>query len=186
MICTSHGVIWRDNPLQIVEQYVKWANDYQENQITILYDTMWNGTRKMAETIVAGIKTADPQLVVKTYNTSHRDKNDLITEFFKSKAILVGAPTVNRGTLSSLAGIMEEIKGLAFHNKKAAALGTYGWSGESVKVITKLLKESGFDIVNDGIKAMWNPDDAAVKASNEFERNFAEVVQNKASSKGDI
>jgi anaerobic nitric oxide reductase flavorubredoxin len=45
IIATSHGVIWRDNPTQIVEKYLSWAKNYQENQITILYDTMWNGTR---------------------------------------------------------------------------------------------------------------------------------------------
>lgn len=51
MICPSHGVIWRKNPEEIVRQYLKWADDYQENQITILYDTMWNSTRQMAEAI---------------------------------------------------------------------------------------------------------------------------------------
>ena len=51
MICPSHGVIWRDNPLQIVEKYTAWADDYRENQITIIYDTMWNGTRRLAEAI---------------------------------------------------------------------------------------------------------------------------------------
>ena len=55
MICPSHGVIWRDDPLQIVNQYVKWADNYRENQVTILYDTMWDSTRKMAEAIAQGI-----------------------------------------------------------------------------------------------------------------------------------
>ncbi len=44
MICPSHGIIWRDKPMQIVDKYLKWAGDYQEEQILILYDTMWNGT----------------------------------------------------------------------------------------------------------------------------------------------
>ncbi len=51
IIATSHGVIWRDNPTQIMEKYLQWANNYQENQITILYDTMCEGTRVMAENI---------------------------------------------------------------------------------------------------------------------------------------
>ena len=38
MICPSHGAIWRDNPMQIVQQYAKWADDYQENQVTLVYD----------------------------------------------------------------------------------------------------------------------------------------------------
>ena len=49
MICPSHGVIWKDNPTQIVEQYLKWADGYQENQITLVFDSMWDSTRKMAE-----------------------------------------------------------------------------------------------------------------------------------------
>ena len=40
IIATSHGVIWRDNPMQIIEKYAEWADAYQEDQITIVYDTM--------------------------------------------------------------------------------------------------------------------------------------------------
>lgn len=158
-ICPSHGVIWRDNPLQIVHQYATWSNNYQENQITILYDTMWDSTKKMAQAIARGIKESDSSITVKLYNTSQRDKNDIITEVFKSRALLLGSPTVNRGILSSVAGIMEEIKGLAFTNKKAAAFGSYGWSGESVKIISSRLQESGFEVVNEGLKGLWNPGD---------------------------
>jgi len=32
MICPSHGIMWRNGPLQIVNKYVEWANSYQENQ----------------------------------------------------------------------------------------------------------------------------------------------------------
>ncbi len=33
MIATSHGVVWRDNPTQIVELYLKWAADYQKTEL---------------------------------------------------------------------------------------------------------------------------------------------------------
>ncbi len=163
LICTSHGVIWRDNPTQIIEKYLEWANAYQENQITILYDTMWNGTRIMAESIAKGIKNKDSKVNVKLFNISKSDKNDMITEIFKSKTILVGSPTINRGILTSIPGLMEEIKGLKFIGKKAAAFGCYGWSGESVKLLTEDLKEAGFEIINDVLKALWNPDENAIK-----------------------
>lgn len=56
MIATSHGVVWRDNPTQIVELYLKWAADYQEDRITIVYDTMSNNTRMMADAIAQGLR----------------------------------------------------------------------------------------------------------------------------------
>ncbi|MDD4775200.1 MAG: anaerobic nitric oxide reductase flavorubredoxin [Syntrophomonas sp.] len=158
LICPSHGVIWRDNPLQIVQQYSRWADSYQENQVTILYDSMWDSTKKMAQAIARGITAADQDIIVKIYNVGQRDKNDIITEVFRSRAILVGSSTINRGILSAVAGILEEIKGLSFSGKKAAAFGSYGWSGESVKIITQELRDGGFDIINEGLRCLWTPD----------------------------
>ncbi|SDB12669.1 Flavorubredoxin [Desulfonatronum thiosulfatophilum] len=173
MICPSHGVIWRKDPLQIVHQYLKWANAYAENQVTIIYDTMWDGTRRMAEAIAKGIAEANGDIDVKLYNVGKSDKNDVITEVFKSKAILVGSPTINQGILSATAAVLEEIRGLQFKNKKAAAFGCFGWSGESVKIISDRLREGGFHLVSDGIREKWNPNNEAVENCIRFGREFA-------------
>jgi len=163
IIATSHGVIWRNNPTQIVEKYISWAKNYQENQITILYDTMWDGTKIMAENIALGIKKSDSKVDIKLFNIAKMDKNDIITEIFKSKIILVGSPTIGKGITSATAGILEEIEGLRFKNKKAAAFGCYGWSGESVDKLNDLLTKSGFELINQGIKCMWNPDNESIE-----------------------
>jgi len=168
MILPSHGVLWRDNPLQIVNQYMEWAKNYQENQITIIYDTMWKNTKIMAEAIIKGIKNVDDTINVKLYHASLTDKNDIITEVFKSKTVLVGSSTINNTILSSISGVLEMMKGLKFKDKKAAAFGSYGWSGESPAVITKELKASGFDVIADGVKVLWTPDEEGVQKCIEF------------------
>ena len=173
MICPSHGLIWRKDPTQIVTKYLEWANNYQENQITIIYDTMWNDTRKMAEAIARGIQNKDKEVTIKILNTAKNDKTDVLTEVFKSKMILVGSPTVNNGYLHSIAGILEMIKGMKLKNKKAAAFGSYGWSGEAVKQITEYLKNSGFEVVNDGIKCLWTPDEDMEKELEKFGEDLA-------------
>ena len=172
MICPSHGLIWRKEPTQIVEKYLEWANKYQEEQITIIYDTMWNDTRKMAEAIAKGIQEKDEKVTIKLMNTAKDDKTDVLTEVFKSKMILVGSPTVNNGYLHSIAGILEMIKGMKLKGKKAVAFGSYGWSGEAVKLITEELRKSGFEIVNDGIRCMWTPDLEAEKELIEFGKSL--------------
>ncbi|MDD4334682.1 MAG: anaerobic nitric oxide reductase flavorubredoxin [Desulfotomaculaceae bacterium] len=175
MIATSHGVIWRDNPGQIIEKYVQWANDYQENQITIIYDTMWNGTKTLAEKIAEGIALADADVVVKIYNLAKSDDNDVITEVFKSKAVVIGSPTISKSILHSVAGFIHLMKELRFKGKKAAAFGCYGWSGESVKVINELMADAGFDVVSDGYRNMWNPDTDAQKATVDFGKSLAKI-----------
>ncbi|MCW3489695.1 anaerobic nitric oxide reductase flavorubredoxin [Dethiobacter alkaliphilus] len=172
LICPSHGVIWRDNPLQIVEQYAKWADNYQENQVAIIYDTMWNSTKKMAEAIAEGLRQQDETMKIKLFNLSISDKNDVVSEVFKSKGILVGSSTINRGILSGVAGFLEEIKGLGFKDKKAAAFGSYGWSGESVGIVTERLKECGFTVESEGLKALWNPDQDMVAQCRDFGKEF--------------
>jgi anaerobic nitric oxide reductase flavorubredoxin len=176
MICPSHGMIWRSNPMQIVDKYIKWSNNYQENQVTILYDTMWNGTRTLAENIARGILSVDNTLSIKLLNTSVTDKNDIITEIFKSKAILVGSPTINKGILSSVAGILEMIHGLYFKNKKAASFGCYGWYCASVELINKHLKDANFTLVNEGFKANWSPDEKVISQSFDFGCEFAKSL----------
>lgn len=178
IICPSHGVIWREDPLQIVNKYLEWADSYQENQVTIVYDTMWDGTRKTAEAIARGLKAENPEMNIKLYNAARSDVNDVVTEIFKSKAIVVGSPTINKGILHSISSLMEMAKGLKLKQKKAAAFGCYGWSGESVGIVNRLLEEAGFELISkEGLKVLWNPDQGAVDSAIELGREIGKAVR---------
>lgn len=159
IIAPSHGAIWRENPLQIVEKYAEWAKAYQENQITIIYDTMWEGTSKIAHDISRSISSISPDTVVKVFNCAKSDKNEIMTEVFKSKAIVVGSPTVGNDILSSVDGWIHFLKSLKFKNKKAAVFGCYGWSGEGNKVLRDRLEDAGFQVIDEEIKSLWNPEE---------------------------
>ncbi|MBQ1610605.1 MAG: anaerobic nitric oxide reductase flavorubredoxin [Muribaculaceae bacterium] len=176
LICPSHGVIWRKNIPLIIEKYQQWADAYQTDQVTIVYDTMWQSTRLMAQAIADGIHAASPDTTVMLMNAAHDDKNDILTQMFRSKAVLVGSPTVNNGFTYAIAGILEMAKGLKFKKKKAAAFGSYGWSGEASKLITEHLQKAGFEIVNDGIRTLWVPDCDALKQARDYGEAFAAAL----------
>lgn len=168
IIAPSHGAIWRERPMQIVEQYAKWADAYQENQVTVAYDTMWEGTTQIAHAIAEEIRRQSPETVVKVFNVAKADKNEVMTEVFKSKAIAVGSPTVSNSILSSVAGWIEFLKQLKFKKKKAGAFGCYGWSGESVKILQEKLKDAGFEVVEENIRAFWKPTEEDFAKVKEF------------------
>jgi flavorubredoxin len=172
-IAPDHGIVWRKDPLQIVAKYASWAKDYREDRIAIIYDSMWDGTRKLAESIAQGIAEASPSTTVVALNTAKTDKNDVITEVFRSKAILAGSPTINKGILSSVAGVLEVIEGLRFKGKKAASFGCSGWSGEAPKRIAETLAKGGFEIVSESLTCTWEPNESALASAREYGRAFA-------------
>jgi len=173
MIAPSHGIIWRKDPLQIVGKYLEWSQNYREDRITLLYDSMWSGTRRLAEAIAEGIAEVSPSTEIRLHNMGKSDKNDAITDVFRSKAILLGSPTINTGILHSIAGILEEIRGLKFKNKKAAVFGCYGWGGGGDKLLAESIKAGGFEVLGEGLRNLWNPDEAGLASAREFGKKFA-------------
>lgn len=178
MILTSHGACWRGPDVaEVLDKYAQWANGYKENRIVIAYDSMWGGTRAMAEAIAKGIREADSRVELQVLSLSRSDKNDVMTEIFRAKAILIGSPSHNKCALASVGAALEELRGLAFKGKKAAAFGCYGWSGEAQTRLSSILSEIGFDVVDDGIKNLWEPDAEALDRCFEYGRQFALKVR---------
>jgi len=176
MICPNHGILWRNNNLQIVTNYLMWANNYHENQVTIIYDTMYKGTRAIAQSIAEGIYSADSSVNIKLLNASICNKNDIITEIFRSKGVLVGSPCMNRCILPSISLILDITKGLKFKNKKAAAFGSCGLKDLSIGIVDKKLKEAGFDIVMDPISFKCSLTDEALEASKNYGWLFWDIL----------
>ncbi|MCZ7404968.1 MAG: FprA family A-type flavoprotein, partial [Candidatus Methanoperedens sp.] len=69
--------------------------------------------------------------------------------------------------------ILEDLKGLKFKNKVGAAFGSYGWSGENVKLIEETLEKARIKILQEGIKFKWQPTEEELGKCVEFGRAFA-------------
>jgi len=155
MILPSHGVLWRKEPLEIVRKYQEWARQIPRKTAVVLYETMWEATRRMAEAASHGL--TDEGVSCKLFHVAVTDRNDLITEMFKAKGIIIGSPTLNNGILPTLAPILEDLKGLRFKNKVGAAFGSCGWSGEAVKQIEEHFARCRIPVVAKGVLAKWQP-----------------------------
>ena len=174
MIAPSHGVIWRQDPLQIVKKYQQWAAQVPEKRAVILYDTMWHATRRMAEAVGQGL--AEAGVPYKMFHAAVSDRNDVLTEIFRSRAVVVGSPTVNKGILGGLAPVLEEMKGLGFKNKVGAAFGSYGWSGESVGLIEEHLEACKIPLVARGVRAKWQPTADDLENCRQLGRTIAAAI----------
>lgn len=176
MICPAHGLIWDTNPEEIIGLYEKWADSYAENQVTIVYDTMYNSTRAIAEKIAEGVALAENPPQVRVYNLANTDKSDVLAEVFRSKGIIIGSPTHNNGVLSSVAGLLEEIEGMELKGKTGAAFGSYGWAEKATKRISESLINSGFAMPHGTLAAQWSPDNEFLTQCIDYGKKFAESL----------
>jgi flavorubredoxin len=175
MIGPSHGIIWRKDPLQIVKKYQEWAAQRPEQRAVVIYDTMWEGTRRMAEAIGDGL--TDVGVDHKILHAVVTDRNDLLVEVFRAKTIVVGSPTLNNSVLPTIAPLLYDLKGLKFKNKLGAAFGCYGWSGEGVKVIEEHLNQAKIPVVQEGIKCKWQPRAEDLEACRSFGREVGKATK---------
>jgi flavorubredoxin len=175
LIAPSHGVIWRKDPLQIVKKYQEWALQKPENMAVILYSTMWQGTHYMAEAIGQGL--AAENVPFKLFDMAVSDRNDVNTEIFRAKAVVLGSSTFNLGLLPTIRPVLEDLRGLKFQNKVGAAFGSYGWSGESVQILEDHLKLCKIPIVAPGVKAKWQPKPDDLAACRELGQKVGQAVK---------
>ncbi len=175
MIAPSHGVIWRREPLQVVRRYQEWAAQRGEPRAVVLYDTMWEATRRMAEAVGEGL--AAEGVPHNLLHVAVSDRNDVLTEVFRSRGVVVGSPTLNNGLLPTITPILEDLRGLRFQHKVGAAFGSYGWSGESVKVIERHLAGAGIPVVAEGVLVKWQPRAEDLARCRELGRQVGRAVR---------
>jgi flavorubredoxin len=174
-IYPSHGLLWRKDPMAIVNKYLEWASGKADPSAVVLFDTIWQGTERMAQAIARGLQMEN--VPYRLYNAGSADFNDVMTEVLTSKGVLVGSPTLNNGLMPTLMPSLESLRNLRFPNKMGAAFGTYGWSGEGVKRIEEFLAGGGIKIAQPGLRVQFSPTEADLKECETFGRGFAKLLK---------
>lgn len=153
-VCPSHGIIWRKSIVKILSEYGKWSSNSTERKAVIIYDTMWDSTRKMALKIYEAFEESGYRAVLCNLKNWHM--SDAMTEIIDAEVVAVGSPTLNRKMLPTVSAFLTYLTGLAPKNRNAIAFGSYGWGGESVKDIEEILSKAGFQILS-SVKQQFVP-----------------------------
>jgi flavorubredoxin len=174
MICPDHGIIWRKDPEKILNSYVEWSLQKPKRKAVVIFDTMWHSTETMAETIVASLAEEGVNARPMSLRNCHR--SDIITEVVDAGAIVMGSPTINNGLFPTVSDFLTYMKGLKPLNKVAAAFGSYGWSGEAVKLINSEFEQMKFDIIDPGVRINYVPDGKGIDACYELGKKIAKAL----------
>ncbi|MBL4903834.1 MAG: flavodoxin domain-containing protein [Desulfocapsa sp.] len=178
MIAPDHGVIWRTNPGMVIEAYDKWSQGKSDGKALVIYDTMWHSTEEMAKRVGAGLQ--DEGISYQLLNLRYNHRSDVMREVLNASAIVLGCPTLNNGLLPRMAGFLMYMRGLRPLGKVGAAFGSFGWSGEAVKLLNTAMTEMKFDIIDDGLKVKYVPEDADYVQCVELGRKVGKAIKERA------
>ena len=170
MIAPSHGIIWRKDPVKIINAYLSWAKNEAKKKVVIIYESMWGATEKMARKMVEGI--SDSGVTVKLFDIASADKTEVVKEMLDAKGYLFGSSTHDNDMLPTMAGFLEFVKGLKPKMRIAGLFGSYGWAGGAVASMEKEIKESGIDIAMPQISFKYMPDENDLKKCYDYGKEF--------------
>ncbi len=171
MIAPSHGLIWRTDPAKIIKAYQAWASGESKKKISIVYDTMWGSTDKMARAIADGAASAGVE--VKMLKLRSSNKTEAMTEILDSKAVLVGSPTLNNGMFPTLGSFLTYAAGLKPKDKLWSFFGSFGWGGGAVRAMTEMARKAGFEVHEPGLEVKYIPDEEDLKKCFELGKQIA-------------
>lgn len=157
MLACSHGLIWRSGIQDIVGSYVSWANGVTKEKAVVVYDTMWNSTKMMAEDIAEGIASKGMEVLV--FRMSDTDRSMVMKEILDARAVVMGSPTINNCLFPSMADVATYMKGLRPKGKLGAAFGSYGWGGGAVKELRDHMEKGGLVMPFDDLQMKYRPSD---------------------------
>lgn len=155
MIIPAHGVIWKEYLKEIIKLYSDWANFICKPKVLIIYDTMWQSTKLMADALYTG--SSGKNIETKIFSVRAAGLTDIASEILDAPVVAFGCSTLNVGMLPMMGALLTYLKGLAPKNKSALLFGSFGWGKGAIEDMQAFLEKSGFELMNKSIKAKWQP-----------------------------
>ena len=181
MICTGHGPVLRSYWEKYVDLTESMAIKYLEetnnknNRVLIAYVSAYGYTGEMANKVAEGLKKSG-DIEVELIDIENIPAGELETKVIRSNAIIIGSPTINQNTLLPVYRLFSIINPIRDKGKLAAAFGSYGWSGEAVKLIEDHLRNLKFDIAIEGLSEKFYPTKDKGEKFVQFGKSFGEKM----------
>ncbi|WP_129597930.1 FprA family A-type flavoprotein [Anaerophilus nitritogenes] len=177
-ILTSHGPILSEKPDENIQNYFKWSQEEMstrnQKQVAIIYLSAYKNTQIMALKIKEGLENSG--VTVKFVDAEKEDLQTLHEIINTSKGILIGSPTINKTMVKPIWDLLSIIDPMANMGKIAGVFGSYGWSGEGIKMAHHILKQMAFKMPFEPLDKKFTPSEETLKKCVDLGKNFAEYI----------
>lgn len=171
MVAPSHGVIWRTHFGKILAAYKDWVLGRSKPKVLIVYDTMWQSTERLAQTILEGAQESNVDARVLNARTS--SLTEIATESLDAAVFAFGSPTLNQTLMPQMAAVLSYLKGLKPSGKSGFAFGSYGWAKGAATEIELSLKSMNFEMLRPALTCQFKPGPDTLEEAREAGRMMA-------------
>ena len=177
LICPSHGPIRRADPRSVVDSYRRWSAlpPAQDKPRALMLTMSAHGnTHSMAAAM-------REELIAKNFNVVElrlcdmRD-SDLRDELELADLVMIGTSTINRDAPPQAWHALSLFSLVTPKAKIAAAFGSFGWSGEAVKLVEERLKGLRFKLPVPALTLRFTPTEDTLRECREFAGQVAAHV----------
>ncbi len=148
IIAPGHGIVWRENPQRIIDDYIRYAKFQQgpaKEEVTIIWGSMYGMTEKAVNHAIAILESEN--IKVHSHRMPQDSWGNVLASAWKSTGIIIAAPTYEGKMFPPVTAALEEIGNKKVLNRKALTFGSYGWAPGSRREIEK---------VNERLKMNWD------------------------------
>ncbi|MEQ1600691.1 MAG: FprA family A-type flavoprotein [Methylophilaceae bacterium] len=163
IIAPTHGPILRDQPTRYIERYRELSAQRLQNEINaeektliVFYISAYGSTTQMAEMIREGAEQV-PGVRVSLYDMEGGDTDLFVDLVEDADGILVGSPTINGDAVKPAWDLLSSFAKINVRGKLAGAFGSYGWSGEAVRMLEDRLRGLKMRLPLEGVRIKLIP-----------------------------
>jgi flavorubredoxin len=145
-IAPAHGPVLREQPRHYVARYRELSTPRMqldvgggEKSMIIFYISSYGNTQRMAEAIRDGASAAGG-LRVSLYDLEGGEMAPFVDLVEEADAILIGTPTINGDAVKPVWDLLSSFAKIKVKGKVGAAFGSYGWTGEAVRMVDERLR----------------------------------------------
>lgn len=186
-ICPGHGPMHHTNVEKAIElsefyadQYMKLVSGRSRNNILVTYVSAYGYTKEAAGLIASGIVESG-ELTADVTDIETIEAEALEAKLIVADGILVGSPTINQNTLLPVYKLFSLINPLRDKGKLGGAFGSYGWSGESPKIILENLRLLKLKVFEETASFKFSPGSYKGDELINFGRKFAKKFREECS-----
>jgi len=179
VICPGHGPILRSDWKKYVDLSQRFSQAAialpNEKSILIAYVSAYENTSVLAHKIAEGMSQAC-DFNIDVCDIENISSEKLEEKIAHSMGIIIGSPTINQNIVFQIYNIFAVLNPLRDRGKLTAAFGSYGWSGEGVKIIESNLSNLKLKVFERNLMIKFQPHEAEFEQCREFGKAFAEKM----------